>query len=288
MSSLAFCGLGQMGSPMAGRLLAAGHDVAVWNRSAQRSEALVERGARPAATPAAAADGADAVLTMLATPEAVEHVVLGDDGVTHGLASGSTLIEMSTIGPDAVRRIANQLPDGTGMLDAPVLGSVPQATDGSLKIFVGGAAGLFERSRPVLEVLGTPRYLGPQGAGAAMKLVANVCLGILMTGLGEALALARALDLSQDDVLDVLAESPIGATVRSKRANIESGEWPANFKLELAAKDLRLVEEAANAAGVPLNVAKAAAAWLDAAEAAGLGDLDYSAVIDKIRVSSGS
>ena len=288
MTSLAVCGLGQMGAPIAARLLDAGHDVAVWNRSPERAEALVEKGARPAATPAEAADGADAVVTMLATPEAVEHVVLGDDGVAHGLGSWSTLIEMSTIGPDAVNRIAGQLPAGTTMLDAPVLGSVPQATEGKLKIFVGGDADVFERWRAVLEQLGTPRHLGPQGAGAGMKLVANVCLGILMTGLGEALALARAFGLAQDDVLDILAESPIGATVRSKRANIESGEWPANFKLELAAKDLRLVEDAAGAAGVALNVARAAGAWLDAAEEAGLGDLDYSAVIDKIRVSSGS
>jgi 3-hydroxyisobutyrate dehydrogenase-like beta-hydroxyacid dehydrogenase len=138
----------------------------------------------------------------------------------------------------------------------------------------------------VLEDLGTPRHLGPQGAGAAMKLVANVCLGVLMTGLGEALAFSRALGLDPGDVLDVLAESPIGATVRSKRSNIESGDWPANFKLELAAKDLRLVQ--AEAARLELHVADAARRWLEAAEAAGLGECDYSAVIEKILVSSES
>ncbi len=144
---------------------------------------------------------------MLATPEAVEHVVLGADGVVNGLAPGSTLIEMSTIGPAAVARIAEGLPEGIGLLDAPVLGSVRQATEGSLKIFVGGEAELYKRWLPVLERLGAPRHLGPQGAGASMKLVANVCLGVLMTGLGEALALASALGLEQSDVLDVLADS---------------------------------------------------------------------------------
>jgi 3-hydroxyisobutyrate dehydrogenase/2-hydroxy-3-oxopropionate reductase len=288
VSAFAFCGLGQMGAPMAARLLEAGDEVAVWNRSPERAEPLVERGARRAASPAEAAKEVDAVFTMLATPDAVEDVVLGPDGVVHGVSGGSTVIEMSTIGPAAVGRIAAGLPDGVGLLDAPVLGSVRQATDGSLKIFVGGEAGLFERWRPVLEQLGTPRHVGPQGAGAAMKLVANVCLGVLMTGLGEALALARALGLQQGNVLDVLAESPIGATVQSKRSNIESGEFAPNFKLELAAKDLRLVAQEAEAAGVHLKVAEAAKVWLEAAEQAGLGDQDYSAVIEKILVSSGS
>jgi 3-hydroxyisobutyrate dehydrogenase/2-hydroxy-3-oxopropionate reductase len=225
---------------------------------------------------------------MLATPDAVDEVVLGSGGAAEGLSTGSTLIEMSTIGPDAVRDLAERLPDGVDLLDAPVLGSVRQANEGSLKIFVGGSDELFERWRPVLEHLGTPRHLGPQGAGAAMKLVANVCLGVLMTGLGEALALAQALDLKQGDVLDVLAESAIGATVKSKRSNIESGEWPPNFKLELAAKDLRLVAQEAEAAGLHLNLAEAARTWLEAAEQDGLGDRDYSAVIEKILVSSRS
>ncbi|MDQ4098028.1 MAG: NAD-binding protein, partial [Actinomycetota bacterium] len=100
--------------------------------------------------------------------------------------------------------------------------------------------------------------------------------------------LSRALGLDQGDVLDVLAESPIGATIRSKRSNIESGEWPANFKLGLAAKDLRLVQAEVEAAGLDLKVAEAARVWFEAAEAGGLGECDYSGVIERILVSSGS
>ncbi|MDQ2826339.1 MAG: NAD-binding protein [Actinomycetota bacterium] len=191
---------------------------------------------------------------------------------------------MSTVGPDVVRHLAARLPPGIHVLDAPVLGSVPQATEGSLKVFVGGDADVFERWRTVLEAMGTPTHLGPLGSGAAMKLVANSTLGAAMCGLAEALALADALGLGEGAVLDILAESPIGATVRGKRTLIEGGDYrPANFKLALAAKDLGLVTGAAEAAGVDLRLARAACAWFAQAEAAGLGDRDYSAVIAAAR-----
>ena len=283
MTTIAFCGLGRMGVPMAGRLLGAGHDVTVWNRTAERAAPLVERGAKQGESPAAAASGADVVITMVADPPALEDVVLGSDGLGAELAPGTTLVEMSTVGPDVVRGLARRLPEGVDVLDAPVLGSVPQATDGTLKIFVGGDEAVFERWRPVLDAMGTPRHLGPLGSGAAMKLVANSTLGALMCGLAEALALADALGLEEHAVLDVLAESPIGATTKSKRKLIESGEYPANFKLALAAKDLRLVTAAAEEAGLELRLAPGARAWLEAADAEGLGELDYSAVIAAVR-----
>jgi 3-hydroxyisobutyrate dehydrogenase-like beta-hydroxyacid dehydrogenase len=283
MSKIAFCGLGRMGVPMAGRLLDAGHDVAVWNRTAERAAPLVERGAQQVLSPADAAAGADVLITVLADPAALDGVVFGSEGLAAGASSGAALIEMSTVGPDAVRSLAARLPDGVDALDAPVLGSVPQATEGTLKIFVGGDQAVFERCRPVLEAMGTPRHLGPLGSGAAMKLVANSTLGALMCGLAEALALADALALDEAAVLDILVESPIGATAKSKRKLIESGEYPANFKLGLAAKDLRLVTSAAEEAGLELRLASAARAWLEQADAEGKGDLDYSAVIASVR-----
>jgi len=302
MANLAFCGLGRMGEPMAARLLNAGHDVVVWNRSPERAAGLVRQGARLAASPAEAAASADAVVTMLATPEALEAVVFGsgagrnpapatgDDGpgerLASGLRPGTALIEMSTVGPDAVRGVAERLPDGVAVLDAPVLGSVPQATEGSLKIFVGGDDDVFERWRGVLEVLGRPVRFGPLGSGAAMKLVANSTLGAVMSAVGEALALADGLGLTQALVLDSLAESPVGATVKSKRPLIESGEYQPNFALALAAKDLRLVDEAARRAGIDAWVAAAARAHFDDANRAGLGDLDYSAVIAHVRAAA--
>jgi 3-hydroxyisobutyrate dehydrogenase-like beta-hydroxyacid dehydrogenase len=285
MTTIAFCGLGQMGEPMASRLVDAGCEVVVWNRTPERADPLVAKDARLASTPAEAAEKAEAVITMLSTPEAVEAVVLGEDGVAAGVSDAYTLIEMSTIGHQAVRHLRERLSEQADMLDAPVLGSVSQATDGELKIFVGGEADSFRRWEPILEHLGHPRHLGPLGSGAAMKLVANWCLGVLMVGLGEALALADALELSQQDVLDVLAESPIGATVKSKRSNIESDDWSPNFKLSLAVKDLRLVSEAADELHLPLALAEGIRERMEAAEAAGKGELDYSAVIEDIRSS---
>jgi 3-hydroxyisobutyrate dehydrogenase/2-hydroxy-3-oxopropionate reductase len=281
MARIAFLGLGLMGGPMAGRLLDAGHDLTLWNRTPARAAALVERGARLAPTPAEAARGAEAVLTMLADPAALEAVVLGPGGLQEGLAPGTTFIEMSTVGPDAVRSLGGQLPAGVSMLDAPVLGSVPQVIDGSLKIFVGGARADFDRWSGLLGVLGRPVLVGPLGAGAAMKLVANSTLGALMTALGEALALADALGLDERTTLDVLADSPIGITARSKRDHILSGTYPPRFRLRLAGKDSRLVNEAG--AGCGLRLAPAVRSWYEAAAAAQLGELDYSAVIAHIR-----
>ena len=283
MTKIAFCGLGRMGVPMAARLLDAGHDVTVWNRTAERAAPLVERGATQAESPADAAAGAEVLITMLSDPAALDGVVFRPDGLAAGVSAGATLVEMSTVGPDVVRSLAERLPEGVDVIDAPVLGSVPQATEGTLKIFVGGDGDALDRCRPVLEAMGTPRHLGPLGAGAAMKLVANATLGALMCGLGEALALADVLGLDQAAVLDILVESPIGATAKSKRKLIESGEYPPNFKLALAAKDLGLVTSAAEEAGLELRLAPAAREWLEQADAEGKGDLDYSAVIASVR-----
>lgn len=281
MSRLGFLGLGQMGMPMAARLLAAGHSLTVWNRTPEKAAALVAAGARQAESPADAARDAEALVSMLADPAALEAVLAG--GAAAALAPGATWIEMSTVGPQAVHELASRLPAGVALLDAPVLGSVPQAIDGTLKIFVGGMRAEFERWGAVLTMLGAPVYVGGPGSGAAMKLVANSTLGALMTALGEALALADALGLDVHTALDVLVESPIGVTARSKKNHIESGAYPPRFKLAHASKDLRLVNEAASRAGCVLRLSPAARAWFDGALAAGLGRFDYSAVIAHIR-----
>jgi 3-hydroxyisobutyrate dehydrogenase-like beta-hydroxyacid dehydrogenase len=291
MARLAFLGLGQMGAPMAARLVGAGHALTVWNRHPSKAAPLVAQGARLAPTPAEACRGAEAVFTMLADPDALESLLFGSttsgtapgDALVAALAPGTALLEMSTVGPAAVQQVAARLPAGVTFLDAPVLGSVPQATEGTLKIFVGGARADFERWHAVLSALGTPLHVGPLGAGAATKLVANSTLGALMTALGEALALADSLGLDLHTTLDVLADSPIGITARSKRDHVESGTYPPRFKLGHASKDLRLVTEAAAQVGYELPLASAARAWFDGALAAGLGDLDYSAVIAHIR-----
>ncbi|HEX2235603.1 MAG TPA: NAD(P)-dependent oxidoreductase [Actinomycetota bacterium] len=282
-ATIGFCGLGQMGAPMAASLLAHGHDVAVWNRSTGRAGPLVEAGARAAESPADAAAGADAVVTMLSSAEALEEVLFGPSGVSDRMRPGAALIEMSTVGPAAIERVWGRLPEGVDLVDAPVLGSVPQAESGELAIFVGAEEGAFERWRPVLAAMGSPVRVGPRGSGAALKVVVNSTLVGAMSALGEALALADGLGLDEAVVLDVLARSPLGVTVGRKRDAIASGAYPPNFKLALARKDARLVAEAARDSGVELRVGASARSWFDDADEAGCGALDYSAVIAHIR-----
>lgn len=279
MAKLAFCGLGQMGIPMATRLLDAGHDVTVWNRTPDRAEPLRERGAAVAATPAEAARGAEAAITMLADPDALEQVVFGEEGLAAALAPGAALIDMSTVGPAAIRKLADRLPKGVDLIDAPVRGSVQAATDGTLRILVGASDQAFARCSPVLEAMGTPTHTGPVGTGAAMKLVNNLTVLGLTGVAAEGLALARSLGIETTRALDLLAQTPLGSWVDYVRGKVESGEYPPNFKLSLAEKDLRLALEAASAAGLSLRIADAARSWLSEAERAGVGAMDHTAVI---------
>jgi 3-hydroxyisobutyrate dehydrogenase len=282
MSRIAFLGLGHMGTPMATRLLNAGHDVTVWDRTVQRTAPLADAGASVAATPAGATAGVEFAITMLATPEALADVLFRPDGLASALSSGQTLIDMSTVGPDAFQSAAGRLPSGVAAVDAPVRGSVPEATDGHLHIYVGADDEEFERVRPVLEILGDVHHVGAAGAGAAMKLVVNTTLTWSIVALGEALALGDALGLDQALVLDALEDSPIGDTVRAKRANVESGSYPPSFKLALAAKDMHLAVAAADRAGAALKGAETVRRWLDEAADQGSADLDFSAVVATI------
>jgi 3-hydroxyisobutyrate dehydrogenase-like beta-hydroxyacid dehydrogenase len=267
---------------MASRLIHAGHDVTVWNRTALRAEHLADAGASVASTPAGAVAGVEFAITMLATPEALHDVLFGADGLASALSSGQTLIDMSTVGPDAFRLAAARLPAGVVAIDGPVRGSIPEATDGRLHVYLGANDEEFERVRPVLGVFGDVHQVGGPGAGAAMKLVVNTTLAASIVALGEALALGQALDLDQAVVLDILADSPIGPTVHAKRTNVEAGRYPPNFKLSLAAKDMRLAVDAADDAGLALRTTRTVHHWLDEAVNQGAADLDFSAVVATI------
>ena len=274
-----FVGLGAMGSRMAGRLLDAGHELVVWNRSPAKMAPLVERGALPAKSPADVARGSEAVITMLADPAALQSVTEGPSGLAAGAGPSMTVVEMSTVGPDAVSRLAAALPDQTGLLDAPVLGSLAEAEAGSLQIFVGGPEALAERWMPLLSVMGSPIHVGPLGAGASAKLVANATLLGVLGVLGEAVALAQALGLSRQAAFDVLAATPLAAQAERRRPSIESGSFPARFALSLARKDADLIGNAAVAGGIDLRLLAAVRGWLADAEEAGWGDRDYSALL---------
>ncbi|MGB2875757.1 MAG: NAD(P)-dependent oxidoreductase [Gaiellaceae bacterium] len=277
-STVAVVGLGGMGSRVARRLLAAGHELVVWNRTAASADALVAEGAAAASSPADAAGRAEAVITMVADPPALRAVTEGPDGVAAGAQEGTTVIEMSTVGPAAVEHLSSVLAAGTGLLDAPVLGSLSEVESGTLAIFVGGDASLFERWRELLGVLGTPHYMGRTGAGAAAKLVANSTLVGVIGVLGEALALADALGLSREKAFEVLSTTALADQAKRRRPAVEANDYPPRFPLRLARKDADLIAEL----GLDLRVTLAARSWLADAQEAGDGDLDYSAVLSRI------
>lgn len=279
VAALAVIGLGAMGSRIAKRLLASDHDVAVWNRSADKALPLVESGARAATTPAAATRTAEAALVMVADPEALREVSEGPDGILAGATAGTTVIQISTVSPADIAGLASNLPEGVELLDSPVLGSVSEAEAGTLKVFASGDPELVERWTPVLSVLGTVLEVGPLGAGTAAKLVANSALLGTLALLGEALALARALGLPDDKAFEVLAETPLAAQATRRRESVETGEYPLRFRLSLGRKDADLIANAAAAARADPKVAAAVAEWFAEAERAGEGDADYSAIV---------
>jgi 3-hydroxyisobutyrate dehydrogenase len=287
MTTLAFCGLGVMGLPMATRLAAAGHQVRVWNRTPGRDADAVAAGAVAAATPAEAATGADAAITMLAGPESLEEVVFGPDGLAVTLRPGAALIDMSTVGPEAIRALRERLAGRVAVLDAPVTGSAPHAAAGTLRIMVGATAEEFARWREVLVPVGEPVHVGPPGTGAAVKLVVNSATAALTSLLAEALALADRLGVDQAVALDALGASPMGIIVERTRERIERGSYPPAFKLALAAKDLGLAAGLAAERGLELRLAQAARSRLQAADRDGLGELDFSAVVAHLRGTPG-
>jgi 3-hydroxyisobutyrate dehydrogenase-like beta-hydroxyacid dehydrogenase len=259
-----------MGSRIARRLLDSGHELTVWNRTREKAEAL---GAPAAASPAEAAAEAEVVITMVADPPALAAVTEGAEGVATGAGEGTTVIEMSTVGPAAIERLRSVL--RADLLDAPVLGSLSEVESGTLSIFVGGDEAVFERNRGLLEGLGKPIYIGPSGSGAAAKLVANSTLITMIGAVGEALALADALGLSREKAFEVLGTTALAAQAERRRPALESGEFPPRFPLRLAQKDADLIAEL----GLDLRLTEAGRSWL--AEA-GDGDQDYSAVLERI------
>jgi 3-hydroxyisobutyrate dehydrogenase len=279
VTEVAWLGLGAMGSRMAARLRDAGHDLVVWNRSRAKAEEL---GVTVAASPRDAAERAAIVFTMLADPAALRAVTESGDGALSGLTEGAVLVEMSTVGPEAIGRLSERMPAHASLVDAPVLGSVAEAEAGELKLFAGGDDTAFDRVRPLLETLGKPLRTGPLGSGAAAKLVANATLVGTITLLGETLALADALGLPRETTWQVLEPTPLGAQAERRRPVVESGEYPPRFPLSLARKDAELVEAAGEAQRLDLPALAAARAHLAAAEAAGLGDADYAAVLKHI------
>jgi len=280
-----FIGVGAMGSRMAGRLLAANHDVAVYNRTPERTRPLQQRGAKVAATAKQLATGVDIVFSSVANDAALEQVMFGPDGALAGARAGSIVIEMSTVNPRSSRRVHEAArSNGVSVLDAPVSGSTVQAEQGQLVIFVGGEEDVYQKCQSILAVLGSKTfYLGPSGAGATMKLCVNTLLGLGVQALAEAIALGLKAGLPRERFLQVLGETAVvSPSQKAKLENARKDDYPAAFALRLMFKDFGLIVETAMELSVPMPATAAAvqvAAAEHARQLAAHTDEDFSVVV---------
>jgi 3-hydroxyisobutyrate dehydrogenase len=270
-----------MGSRIARRLVDAGYPLGVYNRTPDKAVALAERGARVYDSPRQLATDADTVLSMLADDAAVEQVMLGPDGIVVAARSGATIIDLSSVHPDTSRRLASAARlRNIAVLDAAVSGSTPQAEDGSLVMFVGGDRAVYERSRPVLDIIGDHIfYLGPSGAGATMKLVVNGLLGVGIQAIAEALVLGQRAGLDKTALLDVLQQTAVLTPGQKRKLeNVRSGEYPVEFPLRLMFKDLLNVVRLGGQRAVPTPTIAAALQMFAVEQAKGVEE-DFSAII---------
>ena len=250
-----FIGLGIMGQGMVRNLLKAGFEVCIWNRTAKRMDPLIEAGAKGTNSPADLASKCDVVITCVSDTPDVKEVVLGEKGVIHGAKSGSLVIDMSTISPQATREMASKLAEkGIHMLDAPMSGSSEGAADGTLTIMIGGDAEQVARAMPYFEAMGkTITHIGGHGSGQMVKLVNQILVVVNTLAVGEALLFAQAGGLDLKKTLEAVTQGAGGSWMLQYRGpQIIERDWRPGFIIDLQQKDLRLVMEAADQLGTPV------------------------------------
>jgi 2-hydroxy-3-oxopropionate reductase len=281
MERIGFIGLGIMGKPMAGNLLAAGYPLTVYSRSSGPVDELVAAGAMAAGSPREVAESSDVVITMLPDSPDVEAVVLGADGVAQGMRDGALYIDMSTIAPAVSRRIAAVLSErGVAAVDGPVSGGEPAARDGALSIMAGGSEEAVERARPIFDVLGkATTHIGEAGAGQVAKAANQVVVGLTIQAVSEALILARKAGVDPARVREAL----LGGFAQSRILDLHGqrmldGAFDPGFKLGLHRKDLGIALQLGREEHVPLFATAQAAELMDALLAQGAGDRDHSAL----------
>jgi 3-hydroxyisobutyrate dehydrogenase-like beta-hydroxyacid dehydrogenase len=279
---LAFIGLGRMGSGMARNLLHAGHELAVFNRSREKSQVFEAEGARVARSLAEACQGAEAAVTMLSDDRAVEEVVFGEGGLASALESGATHISGSTISTALVRRLASEhAARGQGFLSAPVFGRPDAAAQGKLLVVAAGAPELVERYRPVFDAIGRQTFvagLEPWQANA-LKLCGNFMIASMLEAFGEGYATLRKAGVNVQvflDAMNALFASPVYANYG--RLIAEGRFEPAGFALALGQKDMRLLLETAQECVSPMPLASLLRDRMLEGLAQGQAHMDWSSV----------
>ncbi len=277
--SIGFIGMGHMGSHMAPRLINAGYQLTIYDRTREKAQAIA--GASVAETPKEAAEHSEVIISIVTDDAALDEVMLGPIGALAGTHAGSIIIDMSTVSPRASRHLFQAAKTkGVAMLDAAVSGSVPQVEQGSLVIFVGGEQETYEQCQPLLTILGQSSfYMGSSGMGITMKLVVNTLLGLGMQALAEAIALGEKAGLEKDVLLDVLGQTAVlTAGQKAKLDNVRREQYPTQFALSLQQKDLRLIITEADEVSVPMPATAVALQMYTAALTKGM-DADFSIMI---------
>jgi 3-hydroxyisobutyrate dehydrogenase-like beta-hydroxyacid dehydrogenase len=244
-----------MGGRMAGRLLAAGHEVHGTNRSPAKAEPLIERGLRWHDTPREVARAAEITFSMVTDDDALRDVMKGPDGVLAGLSAGHVHIDMSTVSPTVSRGYAERARAiGAELIEAPVSGSIPAAEDGSLVIMAAGDEAAFHRVEPLLRELGsTVTYIGANGQALLLKLAVNISLGAQILALSEGVLLAERGGIERKLAVDVIAGSAVGSpAVRARGPLVLDLPEQAWFDVSLMQKDIRLALDAGIVLGTPL------------------------------------
>ena len=272
---IAFLGLGAMGSRMAARLLEAGHDLSVFNRTPDRAAPLVERGATFEDSPRAAAAGRDIVISMVRDDEASREIWLDPDrGALSGLSDQAIAIESSTLTPAWVEQLSSAMAERQlRFIDAPVVGTRPQAEAGQLIYLVGGEVAVLERVRDVLLAIGGAiHHVGPIGAGTVMKLGVNALFGIQVAALGEVLGMTRRSGISDADAIEALSSMPVTSpALKGVGALVAARKFDPMFPIELVEKDMGYYAKTAERLGSSTPTGSAVRAVYQQAIEAGFG-----------------
>jgi 3-hydroxyisobutyrate dehydrogenase len=293
MARIAFIGLGNMGGPMAANLVKAGHDVRGFDLSQDALNRLAGAGGKTAASAAAAAEGAEIIITMLPAGKHVKEVYLGDDGLIARAGDGALLIDCSTIDVASARQVAAAAAErGLEMVDAPVSGGTVGAEAATLTFMVGGTDAAFARAQPILQRMGKNIiHAGGAGNGQAAKICNNMILGISMIGVSEAFVLAEQLGLDHQKLFDISSTAsgqcwslttycPVPGPVPTSPAN---RDYAPGFTAAMMLKDLKLAQDAARSSDAATPLGEHASNLYQAFADAGGGEVDFSGIIRFLR-----
>jgi 3-hydroxyisobutyrate dehydrogenase len=281
---IGFIGLGLMGAPMAKNLIKAGFPVIVYNRTANKTREFVKLGCTVVGSPQELHRFCDVIITIVTGPKDVEEVLFGKEGIVHGIVKKEklTIIDMSTIGPQAAKKISKNLEKyKVEFIDAPVTGGTRGAIDGTLTIFAGGKKSIFEKIKPVLEGMGKNiHYMGQTGSGQAIKLVNNLLVGETITALAEAMLLADQMGLKRRQVVETLSEVPaVSGFMKMKMPNMEKDHHPVSFSVANLRKDLGLAQDEMKKSKKKLPLLKAVFSAYNKGIKKGHSGLDISAIL---------